>query len=571
MRVQVAGQWPRWSGPGPRSTSSPTTCRSWWTRCDGAAPARPGRCTTSSTRSCVVRPGTSAGALHGCSGLPDGSPRPTTRSKSRGSHLEIDTLAGPGEAAELAADLRAGARPTSGSRSRTTRRCATGPLSLADSLALAAPPAEDDAESPGEIAALLRWLADGHFTFLGYREYDLVDGADGMPLPRGARHRAGHPAARPAASSAFAALPPEVRAKATRAAAADPDQGQLDGHRAPAALPGLRRGQAVRAGRRGDRRVAVPRAVHALGVLREHHPDPGAAPQAGRGAGATGLAADSHDGNDLAEFLENYPREELFQVPVADLIPIAHGVLRLRDRKQTRLFLRKDPYGRYMSCLVYMPRDRYTTAIRLRAQEILRQALGGESVSYSAMVGESAVSRLHVVVRAGRGKTLPDADEAALERQLVGGHPVLGRRPGRGDPPGDGRGRGPVACSRCATTRSRTPTRPTCPPRPRPATWPGSPRCGESGENTAFELWESEGFVGGVPATVEPDTGEPSTGPAATEQHAPRVWRLTIYRTQAPPIPHRRAAPAPAHGRRRGRRAPVRVRRERRQVAVLDL
>ena len=56
-----------------------------------------------------------------------------------------------------------------------------------------------------------------------------------------------------------------------------------------------------------------------------------------------------------------------------ELIPIADGVLRLRDRKQTRLFLRKDPYGRYMSCLVYMPRDRYTTAIRLRAQEILRR------------------------------------------------------------------------------------------------------------------------------------------------------------------------------------------------------
>ena len=134
---------------------------------------------------------------------------------------------------------------------------------------------------------------------------------------------------------------------------------------------------------------------------------------------AAGLTADSHDGKDLAEFLENYPREELFQTPVAELVPIADGVLRLRDRKQTRLFLRKDTYGRYMSCLVYMPRDRYTTAVRLRAQEILLRALDGDSVDYSVMVGASPVARLQIVVRAGRGRTLPEVDEAALERELA--------------------------------------------------------------------------------------------------------------------------------------------------------
>ena len=102
---------------------------------------------------------------------------------------------------------------------------------------------------------------------------------------RGARHRARHPAARPAGVERVRRAAARGAGQGHRAAAADPDQGQLDVHRAPAALPGLRRGQAVRPGRQGDRRAAVPRAVHALGVLREHHPDPGAAPQAGRGAG----------------------------------------------------------------------------------------------------------------------------------------------------------------------------------------------------------------------------------------------------------------------------------------------
>ena len=95
-------------------------------------------------------------------------------------------------------------------------------------------------------------------------------------------------------------------------------------------------------------------------------------------------------------------------------------MLRLRERKQTRLFLRRDDYGRYMSCLVYLPRDRYTTAVRLRVQELLRTALTGASVDYSAMVGESALARLHVVVRGERGLPLPAVDAAALERRIAG-------------------------------------------------------------------------------------------------------------------------------------------------------
>ena len=84
-----------------------------------------------------------------------------------------------------------------------------------------------------------------------------------------------------------------------------------------------------------------------------------------------------------------------------ELTPIALGVLRLRTHRQTRLFLRKDVYGRFMSCMVYLPRDRYTTAVRLRIQEILREALHGVSVEYSATVGES---RAGPAARGGPGR-----------------------------------------------------------------------------------------------------------------------------------------------------------------------
>ena len=131
------------------------------------------------------------------------------------------------------------------------------------------------------------------------------------------------------------------------------------------------------------------------------------------------MPADSHDGKALIEILEGYPREELFEISAERLAPIALAVLGLGERKQVRLFLRPDSYGRYVSCLVYLPRDRYTTQVRLRAQEILRSAFGGASVDYSAMVGNSALARLHIVVHAEPGHPLAAVDQAALQARIA--------------------------------------------------------------------------------------------------------------------------------------------------------
>jgi len=467
------------------------------------------------------------GTMHGVLGVSDGSPATHDEIKESWIHLEMSTLSGADEAAELAADLERVLGDVRAAVEDYPKMHARA-LALADSLALTAPPADDDAESAGEVEALLRWLADGHFTFLGYREYDLVDGPDGMQLPAVPGTGLGILRHDRQASSAFAALPPEVRAKATepRLLILTKANSMSTVHR-PHYLDYVAVKRFGPDGKvTGEQRFlglythsAYSESITRIPVLRRK--------LAGVLA-ATGLAADSHDGNDLAEFLENYPREELFQIPVPDLIPLADGVLRLRDRKQTRLFLRKDPYGRYMSCLVYMPRDRYTTAIRLRAQEILRQALGGESVGYSVMVGESAVSRLHIVVRAGRGKTLPDADEASLEQQLVAAirswDDDLAEETRR--VMGAAGARSMLALCNDAipdTYKADVPAAAAASDLARIAA------LRESAEDTAFELWESEGFVGGVPAE-----DEPASGPAASEQHAPRVWRLTIYRTQAP-------------------------------------
>ena len=80
----------------------------------------------------------------------------------------------------------------------------------------------------------------------------------------------------------------------------------------------------------------------------------------------------SHTGKALMDVLETYPRDELFQTPIDELVPIAEAVLHTRERRQVRLFVRRDAYGRFLSCLVYLPRDRYTTAVRERIASILK-------------------------------------------------------------------------------------------------------------------------------------------------------------------------------------------------------
>src|SRR5690606_14392323 len=94
----------------------------------------------------------------------------------------------------------------------------------------------------------------------------------------------------------------------------------------------------------------------------------------------SGFEPDSHSGKSLLNLLETYPRDELFQVSTEDLLPTVLAVLQLQERRRLRLFVRRDDYARYVSCLIYLPRDRFATHVRLRIQEILREAYGGESV-----------------------------------------------------------------------------------------------------------------------------------------------------------------------------------------------
>jgi glutamate dehydrogenase len=132
----------------------------------------------------------------------------------------------------------------------------------------------------------------------------------------------------------------------------------------------------------------------------------------------SGFERNSHDGKSLLHILETFPRDELFQISQDDLSAITMGVLHLQERQRVALFARRDPFERFVSCLVYVPRDRYDTNLRMRYQQILSKAIGGEIGSFAAQVSEEALARLHVIVRTTPGQ-VPDLDFSALETRLV--------------------------------------------------------------------------------------------------------------------------------------------------------
>lgn len=282
-------------------------------------------------------------------------------------------------------------------------------------------------EEVEEARELLRWLAADHFTFLGYREYELKDSdalavvpGTGLGILRSDPHHSedeAHPV-----SPSFDRLPADARAKARehKLLVLTKANSRATVHR-PSYLDyvGVKKfdakGNVV-----GERRflglfssAAYTESVRRVPVIRR---------KVAEVVEGAGFSYNSHDGRDLLQILETYPRDELFQTPVDQLRSIVTSVLYLQERRRLRLYLRQDEYGRYYSAIVYLPRDRYTTGVRLRLIDILKEELGGNSVDFTAWNTESILSRLHFVIRVPVGTELPhltDADADRIEARLV--------------------------------------------------------------------------------------------------------------------------------------------------------
>ncbi len=134
--------------------------------------------------------------------------------------------------------------------------------------------------------------------------------------------------------------------------------------------------------------------------------------------GRAGLPAASHDGKALLAILENYPRDELLQIGKDVLFDTAMGILRLQERQKVAVFLRRDEFKRFISALVFIPRDRYDTRLREQIQDILEEACAGRVANWYTQVGDSALARVHIIIKTDP-ESLPDIDGQALEARVA--------------------------------------------------------------------------------------------------------------------------------------------------------
>ena len=133
----------------------------------------------------------------------------------------------------------------------------------------------------------------------------------------------------------------------------------------------------------------------------------------------SGFAPSSHDGKAFANILESFPRDALFQSEQQEILDIATGILHLQDRQHIRLFSRRDQYNRFHSCMVYVPRDRYNRELRLKIQSILLEEFNGYSVEFDTLFSsESILARLYYVIHTNPGQEL-DVDIAHIEQRIV--------------------------------------------------------------------------------------------------------------------------------------------------------
>ncbi|PHR63099.1 MAG: glutamate dehydrogenase [Robiginitomaculum sp.] len=133
--------------------------------------------------------------------------------------------------------------------------------------------------------------------------------------------------------------------------------------------------------------------------------------RAQRGAG-------NHNAKRLQNIVENYPRDELFQINETELLNISRGILHLFDRPRPRIFVRRDQFNRFVSVFVFVPRERYNTRMRENVGEMLRKAYGGRLSAYYPHFGEGPLARVHFIIGLDPKNYLnPDPDD--LEHKLV--------------------------------------------------------------------------------------------------------------------------------------------------------
>ncbi len=268
-----------------------------------------------------------------------------------------------------------------------------------------------------EAKALLEWMRDNHFTFIGYREYRLRRGRRQDRLE-------------PVAGSGLGVMRPQR--------VHEPKTIVLEGEVREFARSGepvvITKANAVSTVHRATYldyvgvktfdskgNVTGERRFIGLWTSSAYSRSPGEIPvlrhKIQRVIENFRLKPSSHDYKAVVHVIETFPRDELFQATVPDLVRIIRGIVNLYERAQVRLFVRRDPFRRFYSCLVFVPRDRYNTQARERIEQLALAAFGGTSIESQVTLSQSLLARVHMIVRTPPGAD-HGADAAELERAI---------------------------------------------------------------------------------------------------------------------------------------------------------
>ncbi|WP_236195462.1 NAD-glutamate dehydrogenase [Pseudomonas glycinae] len=276
-----------------------------------------------------------------------------------------------------------------------------------------------DADEKNEIKSFLEWLVGNHFTFLGYEEFTVVDQADGGHIEYD--------------QNSFLGLTKMLRTGLTNEDRHIEDYA-VNYLREPTLLSFAKAAHPSRVHRPAYPDYVSIREIDADGKVIKEHRFMGLYTSSVYGESVrvipfirrkveeierrSGFQAKAHLGKELAQVLEVLPRDDLFQTPVDELFSTVMSIVQIQERNKIRVFLRKDPYGRFCYCLAYVPRDIYSTEVRQKIQQVLMERLKASDCEFWTFFSESVLARVQLILRVDP-KNRIDIDPLQLENEVI--------------------------------------------------------------------------------------------------------------------------------------------------------
>lgn len=281
-------------------------------------------------------------------------------------------------------------------------------------------PPKLDSQEISESKDFLRWLINNNFTFLGCRDYKLIGNEKNraLQLIHGSGLGVLRDDSESTSSRSYADLPPQARklALSKNILIIAKTNTKSTVHRATYTdYIGVKRfnenGELI-----GERRFI------GLYTSTAYHSSPRHIPflrhKVAKIMQELRFPPDSHSGKEVVHILETLPRDDLFQATQEELLNLTVSILQLQERKQIRLFVRKDSYGRFYSCLVYLPREIFNTDLCQKMQEVLMYSFEGIESTFTSYFSDSVLARIHYIIRVNPNKPV-EYDVDNIEKKLV--------------------------------------------------------------------------------------------------------------------------------------------------------